>query len=370
MVKIVIFISDKINVTESVSIKVYDKINTILGDLRGLDKTDILNMVTIINKLTEYLYIEQNHESIQKLYSIITGQRRMPNRTYPNHPNYRQYDKHVCLLEECTEISDINIIARFIATTYKVTQGQINGASEFELLRTIDETTTLNNILWLKSKFGDPLYGLASHLMNYSSYDNEDLMTIYQAHFLGEYNNSPLLNEDELNNKLDNMLTYAIQHKDTKIFCWLNDISGKNNRIKTLLISVISARPINEIQALPNELMNLAINSVDENNIESYRKFTDFLRFLASSGSASQKQYLVRLIIKMLDEKEDIEKVISIIKSYKQLAKTYCDRIISTLKCIIEDSSDTTIVNMCNDAIEYLSAINKPASKVKKQRSA
>lgn len=362
-----IYISDKINITESISIKVYDKINTILGDLRGLEKIDILNRITIINKLTENLLIEQNHESIQKLYNLITGQRTIPN---PNYPSYRHYDNKVRLLEECTDISDINIIARFIATTYKVTRGRINGASEFELLRTKDEATTLNNILWLKERFGYPLYRLASHLVNYSLYDNEDLMTIYQAHFLEEYNNAPILREDELNNKLDNMLKYAIQYKDNKMFTWLNDISSKNNRVKTILIPIISARPIGEIQTLPNELMDLAINSVDENNIESYRKFTDFLRCLASSGSASQKQYLVKLLIKMLDEKEDIEKIISIIKSYKQLAKTYCNRIISTLKCIIEDSSDTTIVNMCNDAIEYLSAINKPASKVKKRYSA
>ena len=362
-----IYISDKINITESISIKVYDKINTILGDLRGLEKIDILNRITIINKLTENLLIEQNHESIQKLYNLITGQRTIPN---PNYPSYRHYDNQVRLLEECTDISDINIIARFIATTYKVTRGRINVASEFELLRTKDEATTLNNILWLKERFGYPLYRLASHLVNYSLYDNEDLMTIYQAHFLEEYNNAPILREDELNNKLDNMLKYAIQYKDNKMFTWLNDISSKNNRVKTILIPIISARPIGEIQTLPNELMDLAINSVDENNIESYRKFTDFLRCLASSGSASQKQYLVKLLIKMLDEKEDIGKIISIIKSYKQLAKTYCDRIISTLKCIIEDSSDTTIVNMCNDAIEYLSAINKPASKVKKRYSA
>ena len=362
-----IFISDKINVTESVSIKVYDTINTILGDLRGLDKTDILNRVTIINKLTEYLHIGQNHESIQKLYNLIMGQRTMPD---PNYPNYRHYDKQVRLLEECTDISDINIIARFIATTYKVTRGRINGASEFELLRTVDEATTFNNILWLNSRFRYPLYRLASHLLNYTLYDNEDLMNIYKAHFLEEYNNAPILKEDELNNKLDNMLKYAIQHKDNKMFSWLNDISSKNNRIKTILIPIISARPIGEIQTLPKELMDLAINSVNENNIESYRKFTDFLRCLASSGSASQKQYLVKLIIKMLDEKEDIEKIISIIKSYKQLSKTYCDRIISTLNCIIEDNSDTTIVNMCSDAIEHLIAINKSAGKAKKKRSA
>ena len=362
-----IYISDKINITESISIKVYDKINTILGDLRGFDKIDILNRITIINKLTGNLLIEQNHESIQKLYNLITGQRTIPN---PNYPSYRHYDNQVRLLEECTDISDINIIARFIAKTYKVTRGRINGASEFELLRTKDETTTLNNILWLKERFGYTLYRLASHLVNYSLYANEDLMTIYQTHFLEEYNNEPILREDELNNKLDNMLKYAIQHKDNKMFSWLNNISSKNNRIKTILIPIISARPIGEIQTLPKELMDLAIYSVNENNIESYRKFTDFLRCLASSGSASQKQYLVKLIIRMLDEKEDIGKVISIIKSYKQLAKTYCDRIIATLNCIIEDNSDTTIGDMCSDAIEHLISINKSTRKVKKQRSA
>ena len=358
-----IYISDKINITESISIKVYDKINTILGDLRGLEKNDILNRITIINKLTENLLIEQNHESIQKLYNLITGQRTIPN---PNYPSYRHYDNQVRLLEECTDISDINIIARFIATTYKVTRGRINGASEFELLRNKDEATTLNNILWLKKRFGYPLYRLASHLVNYSLYDNEDLMTIYQVHFLEEYNNAPILREDELNNKLDNMLKHAIQYKDNKMFTWLNDISSKNNRVKTILIPIISARPIDEIQTLPNELMDLAINSVDENNIESYRKFTDFLRCLATSGSTAQKQYLVKLIVKMLDEKDDIQKVILIIKSYKQLAKPYCDRIESTLRCILDDTSDSSTIQLCNDAIEHLSSLNQTSKRKRK----
>ena len=310
--------------------------------------------------MTENLFVEQNYESIQNLYNLITGQRSMP---HPSYPHHRPYDKKVRLIQECTDINDINIIARFLAITYKVTQGRINVAIEFEQLRSKDERTTLNNILWLKNKFVCALDRLAPHLLNYSLYDNDDLMAIYQVHFTNEYNNTPILKEEELHNKLDNMLKYAIQHKNNKMFSWLNDISSKNNRVKTILIPIISARPIGEIQTLPNELMDLAINSVDENNIESYRKFTDFLRCLASSGSASQKQYLVKLIIKMLDEKEDIEKVVSIIKSYKQLAKTYCERIISTLNCIIEDNSDTTIVDMCNDAVKHLESINKSLGK-------
>ena len=362
-----IYIAQNITIGESVCIKAYEKISSILGDLRGASKDDLLNKIAIINKIAEPMIVRGAIEPITNLYNLITGTRTM---TSTSNPYNRQTTKQVRLLEECVNIDEINVLARFVVTTYKVTQGRINGSSELEILRIKDESTILNNILWLKSKWTDSLYPLASHLIKYSIYSNDELMNIYQSHFLEQHNEVPILKEEELRTKLDDMLQYAISNKDNNMFNWLNNISSKNNRIKTILIPIISARPIGEIQSLPTELMDLAINSVDENNIESYRKFTDFLRCLASSGSASQKQYLVKLLIKMLDEKEDIEKIISIIKSYKQLAKTYCDRIISTLKCIIEDSSDTTIVNLCNDAIEYLSAINKPANKVKKRYSA
>lgn len=362
-----IYIAQNITVGESVCIKAYEKISSILGDLRGVSKDELLNKIAIINKIAEPMVVSGALEPITNLYNLITGTRAM--NSTPN-PYSRQTTKQVRLLEECVNIDELNVLARFVVTTYKVTQGRINGSSELEILRIKDESTILNNILWLKSKWTDSLYPLASHLIKYSIYSNDELMNIYQSHFLEQYNEVPILKEEELKAKLDDMLQYAISNKDNKMFNWLNNISSKNNRIKTILISIISARPIGEIQSLPTELMDLAINSVDENNIESYRKFTDFLRCLATRGSTAQKQYLVKLIVKMMDEEDDIQEVVSIIKSYKQLAKSYCDRIISTLNCIIEDKSDTTIVNMCSDAIEHLIAINTSAGKAKKKRSA
>ena len=89
-------------------------------------------------------------------------------------------------------------------------------------------------------------------------------------------------------------------------------------------------------------------------------------RCLASAGSTSQKQHLVKLIIKMLDEKDDIQKIVSIIKSYKQLSKTYCARLETTLKCIMEDSSEVETSQLCIDAIAHLTSLN---TKTKKKRS-
>ena len=358
-----IYIAQNIHISESVCLRTYHKISSILGDLRGSVKDDVINKVSVINKLIENLCVNKQHESILKLYELITGQRTMPNTT---NSYYRQPDKQVCLLDECIDVGDIDIVARFIATTYKVTHGEINGAMEFEVLRTKDEKTVLENILWLKQKWNDTLYQLASHLIQYSLYDNNELMNIYQSHFLDQYNDAPILKEEELKIKLGDMLQYAIQTMSDRMFNWLSDISSKDNRIKTILVPIISDRPIGEIQSLSKGLMDLAINSVDQNNIESYRKYTDFLRCLATSGSTAQKQYLVKLIVKMLDEKDDIQKVILIIKSYKQLAKPYCDRIESTLRCILDDTSDSSTIQLCNDAIEHLSSLNQTSKRKRK----
>ena len=359
-----IYIAQNITIGEAVCIKVYEKISSILGDLRGASKDDLLKKIAIINQIAEPMIVSGVFEPIVSLYNLITGTRAMTNTSAS--PYNRQTAKQVRLLDECVNIDEINVLARFITTTYKVTQGRINGADELEILRTKDESVILSNILWLKNTYGYPLYRLASHVIKYSLYDNDELMAVYRSHFLDQYNDAPILKEEELKIKLGDMLQYAIQTKSDRMFNWLSDISSKDNRIKTILVPIISDRPIGEIQSLPKDLMDLAINSVDQNNIESYRKYTDFLRCLATSGSTAQKQYLVKLIVKMLDEKDDIQKVILIIKSYKQLAKPYCDRIESTLRCILDDTSDSSTIQLCNDAIEHLSSLNQTSKRKRK----
>ena len=359
-----IYIAPNITIGETVCLKVYEKIYSIFGDLRGTTKDYILSRIAVVNSITENLHINKRHEPVLKLYELITGQRTIAN---TNNSYYRQPDKQVRLLEECVNVDEINVLARFIATAYKVTQGRINGADELEILRAKDETVTLSNILWLKNTCGYPLYRLASHLINYSQYDNDELMNIYQAHFLEQYNDAPILKEEELNTKLDDMLQFAISNKDDKMFNWLSNVSSKSNRIKTILIPIISARPIGEIQSLPTELMDLAIDSVNQDNIDSYKQYTDFLRCLAAKGSIQQKQSLVTLIVRMLDEKkEDIQKIVSIIMSYKQLDKNQCDRIVSTLKCIVDGDDNDLSIQLCNEAIEHLYSLNKTSKRKRK----
>lgn len=228
----------------------------------------------------------------------------------------------------------------------------------------------MKEILWLNKVWGYALYPLASHLIKYNAYDNDELMDIYQSHFVAQYDNgSFILTEEELRKKLDDMLQYAISSNNNKMFNWLNEISGRNNRIKTMLIPIISARPIGEIQSLPKELMDLAINSVNQNNIGSYKGYTDFLICLATEGTMQQKQILANLLVQMLDENGDHTKVISIIKTYKNLSKTYCNHLVTKLQCIIEDKKDTTSIESYNEAIKHLLALHKSTTKKKEPKT-
>lgn len=362
-----IFIAANTSISEDICIKIYDKITSLLGDMRGEAKNDLLNKISVINNITENLLLQNGAiESTSKLYKLIIGPRAIPNKTYANH---RQYDNHIRLIDECNNIDEITSLTRFIVTTYKVVLGRINIIAELDTLMSKNSQVTLKEILWLKETWGFSLYHLASHLIKYNAYDNDELMNIYKSHFVAQYDDgSFILTEEKLRRKLDDMLQYAITNNSNRMFNWLNEISGKNNRIKTMLIPIISARPIGEIQSLPKELMDLAINSVDQNNIGSYKGFTDFLICLATEGTMSQKQILANLLVQMLDENDDHTKVISIIKAYKNLSKTYCNHLVTKLQCIIEDKKNTTNIETYNEAIEHLLALHKSTIKKKNKK--
>lgn len=363
-----IYIAQNTSINDSICTKIYDKIVSLLGDLRGVSKEDLLNKILVINRITENLIFNTNpYESIQKLYNLITGQRAIPKST---RHSYTQYDNHVCILDECDDLEEITILTRFVVSTYKVARGGINIKAALETLKSKNSQETLKEILWLNKVWGYALYPLASHLIKYNAYDNDELMDIYQSHFVAQYDNgSFILTEEELRKKLDDMLQYAISSNNNKMFNWLNEISGRNNRIKTMLIPIISARPIGEIQSLPKELMDLAINSVNQNNIGSYKGYTDFLICLATEGTMQQKQILANLLVQMLDENGDHTKVISIIKTYKNLSKTYCNHLVTKLQCIIEDKKDTTSIESYNEAIKHLLALHKSTTKKKEPKT-
>lgn len=361
-IKDIIFLSEKLSLSESIVRKIYEEILSFLDDLRGRSHDTILGELKAINSITENLTLSNDLSLIQNLVNLIIGTRKMP---HPNYPSYQHYDSTVSFINECEDEDEIETIVRFAAITYKVSKGQISIDDILDSFIDKSSDLILNQIFWLKDRWKFSLYPLAEYMLKFEAYDNNKLMEIYADHFTSKHDNKYVLPEESIRTKLDAMLDFAVQSQNTSIFDWLNALSLKNVRIKSILISIISEKTITNIQALPKDLMNLAVDSINKTNIESYKKYPAFLTYLAVHGSTQQKTYLTGMLSGMLDKNDDVDSVLDIITSFTSLKRTDCNLLITQVQRIMEEKNDLVENNKYSTAIQHLSLLIQTSSRKK-----
>ncbi|MCM1150409.1 MAG: KAP family NTPase [Alistipes sp.] len=356
----VIFASQNLTFSKDIVTKIYEKILSILGDLRGESHDGILNSLKVINAITENLSLNNDLSLIQNLINIIISARKIPHSSYPSH---RSYDRFVSFVNECQDENEIETVVKFGVIAYKVSSGRISITDILDLFFDKAPDLVLKQILWLKDKWNFNLYPLAAYMLKFETYGNSNLMEIFAKHFTSKHNNKYVLSEESIRTKLDAMLDFAVQSSNTSIFDWLNTMSLKNERIKAMLISIISEKTIADIQALPKDLMNLAINSINKANIESYKKYPAFLAYLAEHGSAQQKSYLVGMFSDMLEKRDDMNSVLDIILSFKSLKQSDCNLLITQVQRITEEQGDLVDDNKYSTVINHLSSLPQSPSR-------
>lgn len=345
----IISVSHKLVIPESVVIKIYEKILSVLGDLRGMSHDIILKTLKTINAITENLLLSDNFTSVVNLAKLITGTRKMP---HPSYPLQRNYDQAVSFINECTDDASIEIIVKFLVITYKVSQGGISITKILDSFFNKAPDLVLDQILWLRDEWKFSLYPLAEYMLKFEAYDNGKLMEIYADHFTSKHDNKYVLPEESIRKKLDAILVFAGQAHNAKVFDWLNTLALKSERIKAMLISIISEKAIEDIQALPKDLMNLAINSINKTNIESYKKYPDFLAYLAEHGNPQQKSYLAGMLSDMLNKNENVVGVLNIISSFTSLKQNDRALLITQVQRTMEEQNDLV------DDEKYLATID------------
>jgi len=352
----IISVSQKLAIPESVVIKIYEKILSFLGDLRGETHDAILQALKVINVVTENLSLNSgDFSSIQNLVNLIINPRKIPHPTYPSH---RNYDQSVSFIDECKDNKEaIETIVKFAIITYKVSRCRFSITKVLDSFFDKATNLVLDQILWLKDKWKFSLYPLATYMLKFEAYDNNKLMEIYADHFTSKNKDGYVLPEESIREKLDAILVFAGQSHNAKGFDWLNTLALKSERIKAMLISIISEKAIEDIQALPKELMNLAVNSINKTNIESYKKYPDFLTYLAEHGSPQQKSYLAGMLSNMLNKNEDVGNVLNIISSFTSLKQNDCTLLITQVQRTMEEQNDLVDNEKYLTTIDYLKTL-------------
>lgn len=193
-------------------------------------------------------------------------------------------------------------------------------------------------------------------------------MELFADHFTAKPNNRYILSEEIIQTKLDEMLKFAIQHNSSQMFDWLNAISLKSERIKAMLIPIISEKTIADIQTLPKDLMNLAVNSINKTNIENYKKYPDFLTYLAQNGNMQQKSYLAGMFSDMLNKNENVNVVLGIIQSFNSLKQVDCKLLTTQIQRIMEGLDSLPDDNEYLTAMSYLNSLLQPSTRAKEDK--
>lgn len=365
-IKDVVYISQKRQISENVVIKIYEKIHHILGDLRGVSQSIILEKLKAINIVTENLSLTNNLPSIQNIVTLIAGTRPMP---HPSYPSHRNYDQNIRFIDECTnDDTAIETVVKFGCITYKVSSGRIAIDNIIDPFFAQSSNIILDQLLWLKNRWGFNLYPLANYILKFKSYNNDKLMELFADHFTSKPNNRYILSEEIIQTKLDEMLKFAIQHNSSQMFDWLNAISLKSERIKAMLIPIISEKTIADIQTLPKDLMNLAVNSINKTNIENYKKYPDFLTYLAQNGNMQQKSYLAGMFSDMLNKNENVNVVLGIIQSFNSLKQVDCKLLTTQIQRIMEGLDSLPDDNEYLTAMSYLNSLLQPSTRAKEDK--
>lgn len=359
----VVSVSQRLTIPESIVTKIYEEILSFLADLRGETHDAILQALKVINVVTENLSLKSGDlSSVRNLVNLVVNPRKMP---HPSYPSHRSYDRTVSFINECTDDEEIETVVKFGVVTYKVSRGQVSITKILDSFFDKAPNLVLDQILWLKDKWEFSLYPLAEYMLKFEAYDNNKLMEIYADHFTSKRDSKYVLPEESIREKLDAILTFAGQSHNVKVFDWLNTLALKSERIKAMLISIISEKAIEDIQALPKDLMNLAVSSINKTNIESYKKYPAFLTYLAVHGSTQQKTYLTGMLSGMLDKNDDVDSVLDIITSFTSLKRTDCNLLITQVQRIMEEKNDLVENNKYSTAIQHLSLLIQTSSRKK-----
>jgi len=292
-------------------------------DLRMRGKTidDIADILKFANPLLSLIPDRKLTTQPQTLYGLIVNNRKMP---HPSYPTYPDYDQQKNFIDEC--ISDekyISEISDFVINIYRVSGGKIKVENEIDKL--LKKTNLDANFLQLINK-GYNLQPIINLIFddddNYAEEDKfkeKNRLSLLQ-HCFNQKNDKKqcIILEDQAKAKLNDLLNFAQKENSNDVFTLLETLS-EQERYKNLLTHLIIKKDSAFVNSLPQKLLKLALNSFKKENSNDFADNFEFLSVIMQNGTKTQKGYVVSILTAKLDNSSDIDKVLSLIGTMKDV---------------------------------------------------
>lgn len=353
----------KNNISEEVFSNVFEKIVSLMGDLRGKTTDDISAFLDYVLPLLKSIpegKLKNKIKSLIEVYNIVVNDRPIPN---PNAPQQTQRDTFENFLEECADNNfKVVEIREFIVNILRVLDSanknmikiskSVKGFIKFDR----QGVNSLMVDLVAKNFRFESLIDVLNEDENYSDLNTRLLLDHVLK--LKDDNENYLLAEGSAKDKVEKMLTYAVDNNSDDVFDFLNVLS-QDERYKEIIADILIERGSKFINELPQKLSKLSYKHFCKDNYNDYEDNYDYLKVIAENGTQAQTKLLVKILIEKLDEEDDVDVVLDIFENIKSVGKAVGKQFKARLEELIEnvESIDGELLNRIETILEITKEI-------------
>jgi hypothetical protein len=365
-----LFENKKKNIAEETYVAFFEKIIGKEDDsenrMRGKTVDEIAEILTFANPILSLIPDKRLNTQPQTLYSLIVNDRQVPRLQYSNNqtvltnPQYYNSQHYISsnFVDECIETDKfISELSDFVINIYRISDNKTSVVKEVgklikktnlddEFLQLINKGYSLNPVL-------DLIFDDDEKYEEENIFKQVDRLTLLK-HCFNQKNDKKqfVISDDKAKKKLNDLLVFAQKEKSNDVFALLETLS-EQERYKNQLTSLIREKDSAFVNSLPPKLLNLAVSSF---NKENYNEFADnfaFLSVIMQNGNKTQKGYVVSILTAKLDNNADIDKVLNLIETMKDVSTSDVNVLYSHLEKYQTDNKDI-ISEVINKKIEQL----------------
>lgn len=317
---------NKLCISKSNYASLFQKVDTLIGDIRNKSKEDILLYIDFLMPFIENVEAGFLGKEPLNVFGKLLNSRSMSINTY-NHSTKN-------LIDECLEneeeshkiidfilhiyiISDVDVSEK-LSALYPKYKAYINGK--------------------LVNDAGEKYLKLCPIILTADNYDSDDTLILTKKCLCYKNKNEEhVISEEQIKNKIKSLLDAIPLLSNSTLVNTIINISEDDAYIRDIIISDVANRRADFVNNLPKELLDIALGSFTFDRYLEYSDNYPFCATIAAHGSQEQVNLLVKILSQKLTQKEDIPQILDIIESIKQIGDTDADLLKASLMVYLND---------------------------------
>lgn len=317
-------LKNKTNIEAECYTYLCDKLNNLIGSTTNKNKNQ---MFTIVKYVADFILLIPDRSNVDQ-FEVLNM--KLWRRTVNN--------RQICLLDEHNgEPENSHFIIDLFLKFYRINNGVITNEQVTKIV-TSDKQYVYSKLLELKEQGFDlrPFWDVILCENDYET-NIEQVIPLIEFCILQKDKNGALaIAEDKIKNKV---LSLCDNISNTKVLELIERLI-KDEKVKPYFIETITTRDAIFINALPLSLIELAINSFNQENSSQFVSNFGLLSVVASKGSIEQKTVIVKMMTENINKKKNLIETFDILDNIELRKKSNKTMLSGALQSYKESNPD------------------------------